>query len=84
MSQSATTFAPGIRVKRATALGPRIPSPMNPTRTVSIGAAAKATMSVCPAGRGGSGMGMGNWPCAEAATDSAAARISDNAWIFML
>ena len=40
-------------VKRYTAPTPLIPIPMIPTRTVSIGSAANASISSCPAGRTG-------------------------------
>ena len=52
-SHSAVTFDPGMWTKRSTALGPRMPRPMKPTLTVSMGSAAKPTMSVTPAGRSG-------------------------------
>ena len=44
-SQSATVRVPSIWVKRDTALGPLIPSPMKPILTVSIGSAANCSIS---------------------------------------
>ena len=46
-------FVPGICVQRSTAPGPRIPSPIKPTRTVSIGGAVNRMTFFCPVGRTG-------------------------------
>ena len=45
-----------VRTILATAPGPLMPSPMNPTLTVSIGSQRNATISSCPAGRSGTGV----------------------------
>ena len=46
-------------VQRSTALGPRIPKPMKPTRTVSSLGVISSITSCCPAGRSGTGTSRG-------------------------
>lgn len=50
-SQKAAASTLSRYMNRPTAPMPRIPGPMNPTRTTGIGSQAKAMTSDCPAGR---------------------------------